>query len=490
MPTGHELVCEYCETVLWVEPSEIRSLPRPAETPSEVFEEPPVRLWQQSTPRVEVSLIEQLVPEAPPEVFRAEPMPEERLALLYLRIVDHDGKPVRSWDLPEEAVLASLREHGDPGLAANAGLQWLVDRPQGFPHRLQIVVALFDPARAGLVSYTAGCPEALVWLDCENASIATLSAQSQGLDRKMLRGRGDAYFENCRPVLLGPGDALVLLSPGVLGDSACAVFEVLREVLGEDPLRVVTLAKNAFWEKGRRPPVGPVRVAALQPVAAPLAALPPSRLVQFGTARFQLDLWANPLDALEILPLHGERWVLVWASGDGLEIPPETLSQVRSRVLEVLDRRDHGDNENPRVAGRYALEGLNLRLTLVLLVDRYARAHYFTSGWGGAIYLGPRGNGARGGSLQAYDQGGSATLDPGSRLLLLGRLPFARDVHNADSVAEQWPGGKTSRLFALLGEHWKTPPGDRALGLLAQAALSDRPGISPEGMGLVTGKPD
>jgi len=70
-------------------------------------------------------------------------------------------------------------------------------------------------------------------------------------------------------------------------------------------------------------------------------------VIQFGTERFQLDLWANPLDAVEILPLHNQRWVLVWLSGDGLEIEPGALQQVRERVLEILDRPDYGDNENP-----------------------------------------------------------------------------------------------------------------------------------------------
>ncbi len=482
-----------------MEPEAIQEAPRALDPEPEAYPEPPARLWQQSTPRVEVSLIEQDVPDSPPEAFLAEPLPDELLALVYLRLVDEDNRPVRDWPLPLEPVLESLRLHRDPGLAANAGLQWLCDQPRGFPHRLEIVVALFDPARASLLSYGAGCHDALIWLDCESASTVTLSARPQGLDRKVLRGRGEA-FENCRAVLLGPGDTVVLLSAGVLGrqggssEAAHAVFEVLREVSGEDPLRVVTLVKKAYWEHGRRrdpalAPVGPVRVAALQPVAPALAALPPSRLVQFGTARFQLDLWANPLDELEILPLHGERWVLVWLSGDGLEIANETLSTVRERVLEVLDRRDHGDNEDPRVAGRRALEGLNLRLTLVLLSDRYGRAHYYRAGFQPPIYLSPRGNGTRGGSLQSYDEGGSATLDPGARLFFLGRLPFAREVHHADDLAEQWPGGKTSRLYAGLSEHWKTPPGEQALSRLAQAALSDRPGVALEGLGLVTGRP-
>lgn len=500
LPSGREIVCEYCETSLWVEGEwiqEARQAPAPSPEP-ESYPEPPARLWQQSTERVEVSLIEQLVDGSPPEVFLAQPLDERRLALVALRITDSEGRPRHDWPQPLEPVLESLRTHGDPGLAANTALQWLADHPQGFPHRLECIIALYDPARAALQCYTAGCPEGLVWLDCENSSTVTLSSQAQGLERKLLRGRGEA-FENCRPVLLGPGDSLVMLSPGVLGrrgsysDAGHACFETLRELAGEDPLRIVTMVKNAYWRKGRTrepesPPVGAVRVAALQPLAPPLAPLPPSRLVQFGTSRFQLDLWANPLDELELLPLHNDRWVLMWISGDGLEIAPEVVGAVRERVLEIHDRPDHGDNDNPRVAGRAALEGRNLRLTLVLLVDRYNRVHYYRSGWQHPIYLAPRGNGARGGGLQSYDEGGSATVEPGARLFFLGRLPFTRDVPNAEALAEEWPGGKASRLYAGLCDHWKTPPGEQAILALARAALSDQPGVSPEGLGLITGK--
>jgi hypothetical protein len=472
---------------------------RPAdpERPEESEAQPESRLSQWTAPRFELSLLEQ-VSELAPEAFLPLELPEDRFALVSLRIVDEKGRALER-PLPLEAIRQALEEEPDPGLAANRALEWCCEQAQGFPHRLEVAILLFCPQRATLAAYSAGCQGSLWWMSSEEGRCLDVSDGRGPLERRALREVSD-HFRNSRTVHLAGGDLVVLVSAGYAGRGGGAysgglygLTQALNEQLGEDPLRVVTLAKNAFWEKRApaardEPLAGPIRVAAVRALPPPEAAAPNAVLLQrFGTRRYELALWAGPGDHLELVPLFDERWVLLWLSNDGLDVAPEQVAAAREAVLEVLDRPDHGDNENPREAGRRALQRAGaLQLHVIQLFDRWNRVKYFRSGFRQALALGARGLRDPAG-MQQFDEGGEVTVGPGERLFFPGRLSYPGDAPTAEALAERWPGGKASRLYQALADHWKTPRAAAALERLVRAALSDQPGAPAAGLGLVGG---
>jgi hypothetical protein len=321
----------------------------------------------------------------------------------------------------------------------------------------------------------------------------------------MLREASD-HFSNGRPILLAAGDLILVPSAGYLGRGARGYSEgprVLSEVanaqLGEEPLRVVTLAKNAFWaefQKQRRSvnaPVGDVRVAAVRAISPPQASAIPKQVSprSYRSRRFEFTGLASAGDAMELVPLHTDRQVLVWLSPVSGGLPEGSIQKAVAAIKEVLDG-ETGDNDNPRKAGRDALAALGLppdsvRLSVVQFLDAFERVKYFRHGWKQPIALGPRG--LRGDGMQQFDEGGEATVHEGSRLFYPGALVYEGQHHEAQDFATVWRGGKASRIYKALTAHWKTKKTERALTQLALAALSDESSAMLGGLALVTGVP-
>ena len=296
VPEGAARVtCSYCSAALIIEDERV-STRRPKTPPSATEEddespypEPDATLWAKVYPRFELSVIEQRVPQAVPELFAGLELDAERFAFISLRVVDRDGRP-QPWPLDAafEALRASLEADGDPGLAANLALETLCARP--FDHRLECAVVLFEPRHMRVTSYAAGVNAGLLWASGEEGRTIAIDGHRSALERKMLRESAD-HFSNGRPILLAAGDLILIPSAGFMGRGARGYSEgprVLQEVanaqLGEEPLRVVTLAKNAFWaefQKQRRSvntPVGDVRIAAVRAISPPLVTALPQEL--------------------------------------------------------------------------------------------------------------------------------------------------------------------------------------------------------------------
>lgn len=510
VPPGAERVtCGYCASALVVHEERVstrrppppRSAADDEETP---YPEPDATLWTRESPRFELSVIEQKIPDTVPELFSGVELGDERFAFVSLRVVDREGRPVvHALDGAFAALKASLESDGDPGLAANLALEALCEK--GFEHRLECGVVLFEPRHMRVVPYTAGLGDGLLWASSEEGRCITAGTHHPPLERKMLRETAD-HFSNARDLQLAAGDLVLVPSAGFVGRGARgysngmrALLDVANEHLGEAPLRVVTLAKNGFWTEFQRQrrsvvaPVGDVRVAAVRAIPPPLAAALPGELAAHTvrTRRFELSALAAPGDALKLYPLKKERHVLVWLSPAAGPLPDSALDVAARAVLALLDG-ETGDNENPRQAGRDALAALGLgedavKLAVVQLFDEYERVKYFRHGWKQPVALGPRG--FRGDSMQQFDEGGEATVHEGARLFFPGGLRFDGQHAQAAQLAAVWPGGKASRLYAALAAHWKTKRTEPALKALALAARSDQPDAALAGLALVTGVP-
>lgn len=498
-PGVRKLTCSYCEGSILVEAEEVRHVARPparAHAPEDPYEPPDSRLFQHRTDRFELSVLEQLIPEAGREVFAPVPLDDGRFAIYYLRLVDDKGRSQPRDPRPAADRLAeSLREDGDPGLAAFNALEMLAQ--EGYCDGLEAAVALFEPDRSRVVLYNAGCRDSIWWVSHEEGRCVTSHTPHSTLERRMLRESRD-YFSNAAPVYLAAGDLIVLLSGGFAGrgggpySSGLGKFtDTMNRHIGEDPLRVVTLAKNSYWESRSpadraNPPSGHIRVAAVRAVPPPLAEAPEGAATLYRGRAFETALWQEPGDVVLDLPLHADRRALLWLSGPDLDEP--AVRAAKEAVLSVLDRPNHGDNENPREAGRRALEHLpaGTRLALIQLFEEYRRVKYFRHGWKQAIALGPRGAHDSDG-MQQFDEGGEATVREGFRLFFPGALDYPGQVSRASDLAELWWGGKASRLYEALGAHWRTRKTEKALEALVRAALSDRPNSPHSGMGLVTG---
>ena len=502
--------CAYCATLLVIEAERVSTRkrkpePRPTEEDDESpYPEPDATLWAKVFPRFELSVIEQRIPGAIPEWFAGIELAEERFAFISLRVVDKDGRPLsHPLDAAFEALRESLESDGDPGLSANLALEKLCEKP--FDHRLECAVVLFEPKHMRVTTYASGISSGLLWASGEEGRTVSIDSHRGALERKMLREASD-HFSNARPILLVEGDLILVPSAGYMGRGARGYSEgprVLSEVanaqLGEEPLRVVTLAKNAFWsefQKQRRSvtaPVGDVRVAAVRAISPPQATALPKDLTarSVRSRRFEFTGLASNGDALELVPLHTDRQVLVWVSPVTGGLPEGTLQKAVAAIKEVLDG-ETGDNDNPRRAGRDALAAMGLppdsvRLVVIQFLDAFERVKYFRHGWKQPLALGPRG--LRGDGMQQFDEGGEATVHEGSRLFYPGGLSYEGQHHEAQDFATVWRGGKASRLYKALTAHWKTKKTERALSQLALAALSDEGSAQLGGMALVTGVP-
>ncbi len=506
-PGAARVACEYCAATLVVESERISAHRIAPAAPTEreetpLFPEPDPTLWTKEAPRFELSTVEQKVPGAVPDVFAGVDLGDDRFALVSLRTVDREGAPVKvALEGAFAALRTSLESDGDPGLAANLALETLCKKP--FDHRLECAILLFEPRHMRVTPYGAGA-EGATWASGEEGRSITLDGHRQALERKVLREAGDA-FHNGRPVFLASGDLVLLPSPGFVGrggkgygDGLRCLYDVANVHLGEEPLRVVTLAKNAFWEdfqkhrESRPRPVGDVRLAAVRAIPPPLAASLPADLTPtpLRSRRFDLSLLMRPADAVRLIPLHGERQVAVWLSPVRGALPQGAMDAACRAVTEVLDRKDHGDNENPRQAGRDAYQRMELspdqvRMTVVQLLDQHERVKYFRAGFKHPLALGNRGVKTNG--MQQFDEDGEATVHEGHRLFFPGRLEYEGEHSTAAQLAAAWVGGKTSRLYEALSSHWKTKKTGAALEALARAALSDVPGADLSGMAVVTG---
>lgn len=504
MPVGvSRVTCGYCQTSLVVEAEAVSTRgyhgPPPAkEAKAPPYPEPEATLRNWAVPRFEVSLIEQQVPEAVPEIFAGFELPEQRFAFVSMRVADADGVPQ---PVPLTAAFDVLRESleadQDPGLAANLALEALCRG--AFSHRLEVAIALFDPARMKVTPYSAGCRDALAWASSEEGRTITISGHGGALERKSLRERG-GHFDNGRAIQLAASDLVLFPSPAFFGrgtkgygNGQRALHETANAHLGEEPLRLVTLAKNAFWEDfqknvwSRPTPGGDVKLVAVRALLPELVTTAAPTQQGFKTRCYECAVMAQPDDRLTLLPLEVDRHALVWLSAT---VTDEEWKRCCDAVTQVLGRRD-GDNDNARDAGRRALETLtgapNATVLVVHLSDRYRRVKWFRQTWKQPLQLGPRGVRTEG-SHQAFDEGGEATVEEGSRLFFPGTLELAGHPSTAEQLAAEWPGGKASRLYEAFERHWKTKRSGPALERLWRAAVSDRPS-SPLGFALVTGLP-
>ncbi len=426
-------------------------------------------------------------------------------AFVYLRVVDKEtGQPCIGVALPRASIQESLNLYSDPGLAACSALEWLCQQPTGFGHRLEICISLFDPLRCSVTVYSAGCSDSSLVLSNEQGRIIDFSRRTQsGLEKKQLREA--ETFQNSEPIYLDAYDRYLFLSAACSGrgssnyDGALnSIFDCLREEVGEDPLRLVTLAKNAFW-KGRSSsarghlPVGPILIAAVRACQRPLIPLTSlANLKEFGSAKYAIAFWPAPSDFYSILPLHQNRSVFVWASrgSDGqLPFSEQESELIQEAILEILDRRDHGDNENPRQAGRTVLERVDCPYLLVVqLFDEWQRIKYFRHGWKQPIALQARGD--RSSNLQAFDGGGEVTVEKGSRLLFAGTLDYEGQPISLQQLSTVLAGGKASLTYEQLCCHWKTPPNRGCFVKMLSAIQSDSSDANLAGMALVSRRHD
>lgn len=493
-PSRRVVQCAYCDARLQAEPEAIAE-----ETGQESHGDYPSELRQARHGRFEMSWLQQRVRDVEGERLHFAELDDTTSALVYLRRCDEQQKTCAG-ALPLDVLLESLRAYRDPGLAAHAALESLCDSPQGFSQRLECCICLLDSARSVAQVYAAGTAGSLHWLSNEQAQVSDVAGHQSALERKMLFEARDHF--SCQPACaLAAFDALVFVSASYAGrgegqycSGLGALQNELRNQLGEDPLRLVTLAKNAFWT-GRAPaarecePSASLQVVAVQ--ARPSeggGAFRCPALQGLSSRQFETVTWAGPDDFLELLPLHGDRNVLVWASNAGLPFSAEASSALRGAILEVLDRKDHGDNENPREAGRRAQAQVPVTgLAVVQLLDCYGRVKYYRSGIPHPIYLAPR-QGQNPSSIMAFDEGGEVTLERGARLLFLHWGAPPGTVLSLPALAECWPGGKASNLYWTLCKLWTTPPASAALEKVLSAAEADVSGALREGTLLVSAR--
>ena len=492
------LRCLYCDSVLEIRQRKVSQTESSASqlTALDVDSLPLADLFSSETGRFELSVLEQPVPGTQPDGFFPLTLAQGRFALVSLRLVGDDRR-TKTGDLTEltETVRLSLEEEEDPGLAAYQALETLSRGT--YDGKLEIAILLFSPDRSSVTVYNAGCQSSLWWVSSEEGRVIDVFRSYPPLERKMLRQSTD-HFSNCQPCYLASNDLIVMVSAAYAGrgggsysDGTRALLDSLNEHLGEHPLRVVTLAKNAYWEKlspsaKEEPLSGTLRVAAVRALAPPVTAAPDFelRLRRMGYGTFEAVFLTSPGESLTLHQLHDDRCCLLWIEGQ----PDEAVARMTEAVLEVLDRENHGDNENPREAGRRALalsNGSTCRLLVLQLFPRWGRAKWFRAGWHQPLCLGPRGlkDVAR---AQMFDEGGEATVDPKARLLFTGSLPLAGPAPDAEELARQWYGGKSSALYDALFAHWRTTKGERALSKLAAATLADRPEASLSGLALLT----
>ncbi|QDV06029.1 hypothetical protein Poly30_15330 [Planctomycetes bacterium Poly30] len=520
---GH-VSCAYCEASLVLDTGRVThqrshglspSTPTP-EVSSEPIAQPDPSLFVRDAPRFRTRVIEQLAPEAAGpsiDLFRTIELGEERFGIVSMRCIDSASNPV-AMDLEPawEVVSESLEDDGDPGLAANLALEELARSPAF--QRLECVIAVLDPKRTTALVYTAGANHAALWVSTEEARPILAGANHQPLERADL-AKASSQFENGRLLSLAAQDLLVIASFGYLNDVGIGsgfprlMTQTLRDHLGEDPQRIVTLIKNEFWkqrESGHQvaaPLVGDLRIAAVGARLAEIDELeaPETLPIEtFESRHFQLALLRAAredgvtTDGVRFWPLAGDRHALLWLQYDET-LPEGALEAARAGADAVLNRTSHGDFDNARAAGRsayariaaeHSLDPGRFRMLVLHLSDEFQRVKFFARGWKAPITLGARGL-RPDAEQQQFDEGGECTVKDLGRLFFPGSLDYEGNVIRAADFAERWHGGKSSHLYEGLRLHWRTRKSEKALIKLVRAAIADAGRENAQGLMLVTG---
>lgn len=531
-PGQSHVTCAYCEASLMLDMGRVthhRSAGAagdgPATDPGSAGDgaaaavpiaQPDPTLFVRDAPRFRTRIIEQLAPPGTADgadLFRTIELENDCFAIVSLRCVDAKSKPVTVPLEPAWEVLAeSLGDDGDPGLAANLALEELAGNPAF--QRLECVIAVLDPARTTALVYTAGAHHAALWVSTEEARPITAGTNHQPLERADLAKAG-SHFENGKLLRLAAQDVLVVASFAYLSDEGIGsnfprlMTQTLREHLGEDPQRIVTLIKNEFWtqrEAGYRvsaPLSGDLRIAAVGARLAEIdasAAAEPLLLETLETRHFHVSLLRAPLsgesttDGVRGWDLDGDRYAVVWLQFEEA-LPEAVLASAQAGVDDVLGRTEHGDFDNSRAAGRNALgriaseHGLDpgrFRMLVLHLSNEHGRVKFFARGWKAPLTLGARGL-RPDHEQQQFDEGGECTVKEGARLFFPGRLEYEGNVIKASEFSERWHGGKASHLYEALRLHWRTKKGEKALTKMVRAARADVGSERALDLALVTG---
>ena len=519
-----QMDCEYCEATLILEVDRVtyhrsqqpeRQLPAPSADrdrgsdskkgggASEVDgEQPDSSLVTYDAPRFRLRILEQLSPQGSGDIFRAIDLGGERFALINLACIDRDDR-LQSIDLAPgwNVLVESLETDGDPGLAANFALEELAKSPDFFS--MQCAICVLDPRRASALTYNAGNSSAIWWVSTEEARAITPRSHGQALEKADLARRGN-HFDNAPAVQLAAQDLIVMASyaflrdPVIRTEGASALGRTLRENLAEHPQRVVTLAKNAFWESRAKfkqpgaPLAGDLRVAAVGArLAEPaLEAKDVQGLATLKTKAFEIAVQRGPGDALVLWPLSPERDALLWIAGVG-KIHDGVIQMARDAVQSVLGREGSGDSDNPRAAGRAAVEALGsnvegLRMLVAHIGNEHGRIKYFTHEGKAGLVLGQRGL-RPDSEQQQFGGGGEVSIRPKGRLFFPGGCPYEGEGKTALDLGELWFGGKSSHLYEALRLHWRTRNSEKALRGLVQAVAADLGSADTRGMALITG---
>ncbi|QDV08769.1 hypothetical protein Poly30_43240 [Planctomycetes bacterium Poly30] len=517
--------CAYCEATLVLDTGRVtHRRPQGASGPAalsaeasvEPIAQPDPSLFVRDAPRFRTRIIEQLAPHAAGvshDLFRTIELEEERFGIVSMRSIASDSKPVAidlgpAWDMLSE----SLEDDGDPGLAANLALEELARNPAF--QRLECVIAVLDPKRTTALVYTAGASHAALWVSTEEARPILAGTNHQPMERADLAKAGN-QFENGRLLSLAAQDLLVIASFGFLNDQGIGsgfprlMTQTLRDHLGEDPQRIVTLIKNEFWkqrEAGYNPAApltGDLRIAAVGARLAEIDESAASESLPIETAEtrhFQVALLRAPrtgdeaVDGVRFWPLEGDRHALLWLQYDGA-LPAEILNSAQAGANDVLSRTDHGDFDNARAAGRsaytrivseHSLDPGRFRMLVLHLSDEFKRVQFFARGWKAPITLGARGL-RPDAEQQQFDEGGHCTVKDLGRLFFPGSLDYEGNVIQAADLAGRWHGGKSSHLYEALRLHWRTRKCEKALTKIARAASADAGRSNTQGLLLITG---
>ncbi len=534
-PGDAHVTCSYCDASLMMDTGRVthqRSAPArfaaasggAAQTDPESaapIAQPNPSLFVRDAARFRTRIIEQVAADggtAPPDLFRTVELEEDRFAIVSMRCVDGKSNPVPMDLEPAFEVLSeSLGDDGDPGLSANLALEELSRNPSF--QKLECAIALLDPARTTALVYSAGTRNAVFWVSTEEARPIMAGTNHEALERAHLAKVG-SQFDNSKVWSLAAQDLLVFSSFAYLIDEAMGsnfprlMLETLRQHLGEDPQRIVTLIKNGFWEQretGREahePLAGDLRIAA---VGARLAevddsgAAPAPNLEVFKSRHYHVAIQraeipaaepgaeSRPLDGVHFWPLSDDRHALLWMQyPDG--VTAEALDAAKEAVHGVLGSSS-GDFDNAREAGRRAVDGAmpsfgmdpaKVQMLVLHLSDEYQRVKFFARGWKAPITLGGRGIKPEH-EQQQFDEGGECTIHENARLFFPGALGYEGNVIKAQDFSERWYGGKSSHLYEALRLHWRTRKSEKALMKIVRAAAADTSHAGTQGLALVTG---
>lgn len=502
-PGAARVDCGFCGVQLRVEPDRVTAPAQPArpeataEEKGPPFAEPEAVLRTVESPSIELSVLEQRVEGAPKALWRGLDLPQGRFALLELRTTDDEGHPVAGpLAALEEAVTQSLADDGDPGLAASVALELL---PAAM--KLELGIAVVNPSDMTVLGYRAGVRDGWWWSSHDEGRSIQLDSNRPPLERRMLREARD-HFSNASPIQLAAGDALLFLSAGALGRGDTErypvgvrpLLDVANAQLGEHPLRLVTLIKNAFWEAKAESnwqrttrPIGDVVVAAVRARARELVTTLPSglRSVVHATGRFEVAQLLGESMHAELIPLTDDRAVVVTLTAERGAAGGQAFRRAAEAVRAVLNTEASSDSEDAVLAREKGLEaaGAGHELTVVLLGEEHGVCRYALPRGRNALTCPDRANQS---THQPVGQGGNAWLRDGGRLFLPSQLVLPLRTHDLAGLATSWPAGKCSRLYEALRFHWKSRSTERALQKTAFAVLTDSPGCDAAGIGLVT----